>query len=70
MLCPQFSYKELEVQNGGEAMDAWYQLVTDEFDETERLSRIQNLLDYCKLDTLAMVEILRVLQSDSRELDC
>ena len=70
VLCPQFSYKELEVQNGGEAMDAWYQLVTDEFDETERLSRIQNLLDYCKLDTLAMVEILRVLQSDSRELDC
>ncbi len=62
VLCPQFSYKELVVQNGGEAMDAWYQLVTDELDETERQNRIQCLLAYCKLDTLAMVEILRVLK--------
>lgn len=65
VLCPQFSYKELVVQNGGDAMNAWYEMITSELDDTERQNRIENLLAYCKLDTLAMVEILNALQQKS-----
>ena len=64
VLCPQFSYGELVVQNGAQAMDAWYQWVrNDERGETTR----DNLLAYCELDTLAMVEILSAVDSKAQE---
>ena len=50
ILCAQFSYTDLNVQNGAQAMYAWYEWVQGTLN-TE-------LLAYCKLDTLAMVEIL------------
>lgn len=61
VLCPNFSYASLAVQNGAQAMDAWYEWVQGEREAKQR----ENLLEYCKLDTLAMVEILKVLQSSS-----
>jgi len=60
-LCPGFSYANLTINNGGDASQAFIQLIEekDQFtiDETRK-----NLLEYCKLDTLAMVEILDVLK--------
>ena len=57
-LVPKLSYKELEIADGGAAMDAYHQMCAAK-DNPEELSQIRdNLLAYCKLDTLAMVRIL------------
>lgn len=63
VLCPQFSYQDLEVQDGTMALDTWGRMVTDpNFNEDIEQTR-KNLLAYCELDTLAMVEIYKVLDS-------
>jgi hypothetical protein len=62
VLCPEFSYKDLNIQNGTEAMENWNRTIFDE--ELEELERVQiqkSLLEYCKLDTLAMVKIFKHL---------
>lgn len=59
VVCPELSYKELDVQDGASAMDAWQKLVSAEGEERDLIGAA--LLDYCKLDTLAMVEIHRFL---------
>lgn len=63
-LVPEFekAYKELEsVQNGSQAMNAFVRLAFLEEDEKQKLRN--SLLEYCKLDTLAMVKILKVLRN-------
>ena len=61
VLCPQFSHSNLEIQDGTMALDTWGRMVTDpKFDEDINATRT-NLLEYCKLDTLAMVEIYKKL---------
>lgn len=62
VLCPEFAYKDLNIQNGTEAMENWNRTIFDE--ELEELERVQiqkSLLEYCKLDTLAMVKIFKHL---------
>ncbi|UTJ05710.1 DUF2779 domain-containing protein [Arcobacter roscoffensis] len=62
-LVPEFekAYKELDgVQNGSEAMNAFANLGKPDDKEKEKMRT--SLLEYCKLDTLAMVEILRKLK--------
>ena len=60
MLVPELSYKDLEVQEGGAAMYEYAKMIKLEGEEKEKIK--QNLLEYCKLDTLAMVEIHKVLE--------
>ena len=57
----ELSYKELDIQNGGDASSEYANLIyqTDRL-EIERVR--DNLLKYCHLDTLAMVEIFKKLQ--------
>jgi hypothetical protein len=62
-LIPRLSYKEMNIQEGGAASDTWNRIVSGEYTEEERQTKIQDLKDYCKLDTLAMVEIWKVLKS-------
>lgn len=55
------AYKQLDgVQNGGEAMNAYAKLATMTEAEQERIRRA--LLEYCKLDTLAMVRVHQKLR--------
>ncbi len=55
------AYDELElIHDGSDAMDAFGRL--GDMDEVEREAMREALLAYCRLDTLAMVEILRVLR--------
>ena len=63
VLCPQFSYSDLEVQDGTMALDTWGRMASDPNFEGDRDTTRKNLLAYCKLDTLAMVEIYKVLLS-------
>jgi CRISPR/Cas system-associated exonuclease Cas4 (RecB family) len=61
VICPELNYNELDVQNGTMALDTWGRMVLDpEFPDDIQTTR-NNLLEYCKLDTLAMVELYRVL---------
>lgn len=61
VLCPQFSYSNLEVQDGTMALDIWGRMVNDPDFKGDRDTTRKNLLAYCKLDTLAMVEIYKKL---------
>lgn len=63
VLLPELSYGDLEVQNGTMALDVWGRMVLDEnFDEDKKEVR-KNLLAYCELDTLAMVELYKKLKN-------
>lgn len=59
VICPGLSYKELDIQDGASAMDAWQKMVAAEGEESDQIA--SELLGYCKLDTFAMVEIYRFL---------
>ena len=56
-LVPELSYEVLEISDGGAAAASWLQMRTST-DREEQARIRQNLLAYCKLDTLAMVRIL------------
>ena len=57
----ELSYKGLKIQNGSAAMEAFPRLCG--LPPDERLTVRNSLLEYCKLDTLAMVKILEKLKA-------
>lgn len=57
---PELSYESLDIQEGMYASFVYSQLKYQD-EETQQLQRTQ-LLEYCKLDTLAMVKILEKIQ--------
>ncbi|MBA4336883.1 hypothetical protein C0416_03895 [bacterium] len=62
VLVPGLSYSSLEdVQEGGIASLYWFKHVYSDSADKEKIAA--SLLEYCKMDTLAMVEVLRVLDS-------
>lgn len=60
-LVPELSYDALEINNGGMASSAWVCMVQTK-DEEEKSAIRKQLLQYCGLDTLAMVEILEKMK--------
>jgi hypothetical protein len=59
-MVPELSYEHLDVSDGGMAMEAY--AVMNRTDDKEEIAHIRkSLLEYCQLDTLAMVEILKKL---------
>ena len=64
VLVPSLSYKTLDIQEGGDAPAVW-NLMLSANNETERQEWDRCLRAYCKLDTLAMVEIHKVLEEKS-----
>lgn len=52
---PELSYKDLEIQEGGSASQAYLNLL-------ERTRKA--LLKYCERDTIAMVELLNFLERE------
>ena len=61
-LVPALSYEDLEVQEGGAASLGWLRMI-ESGDDGFKESMARGLLDYCGLDTLAMVELLKVLRT-------
>ena len=64
-LVPEFAkaYKELNgVQNGTQAMNAFANM--SKMEEQEKQKMRTSLIEYCKLDTLAMVKILEKLKAE------
>lgn len=64
VLVPSLSYKNLDIQGGEDAPAVW-NLMLNTNNETEKQEWIRHLRAYCELDTLAMVEIHKVLQEKS-----
>lgn len=62
VLVPELTYEGMEVGDGGMAMDAYARMCRSE--DLEEVKQIRKaLLEYCKLDTLAMVRILEKLKT-------
>jgi hypothetical protein len=59
-LVPEMSYDEMEINNGGIASASFEQMYYDPSEENIKATR-ENLLEYCGLDTMAMVKILEKL---------
>ena len=61
ILVPNLSYKELEVQSGTMAVDSAERLY--KMTNPEKIAKLRkDMFEYCKLDTLAMVEIYKHLK--------
>jgi len=61
VLCPHLHYDSAAVHDGAGAMEAWIRMVgTPHPAERDRL--MTELKNYCRLDSLAMVEIYKVLR--------
>lgn len=61
-LVPELSYSDLDIQEGGTASATFLAMHKGEYEGDYDITR-QQLLDYCKLDTYAMVKILEKLYS-------
>ena len=61
-LVPELSYQDLEIKEGGTASSTFVQMVNGEFEGDVNKTKL-DLLEYCKLDTFAMVKILEKLYS-------
>jgi hypothetical protein len=58
---PEMSYEEMGISDGGQASSSYTTLHLIE-DKKKRAETRKDLLEYCKLDTLAMVKILKKLE--------
>ena len=56
------SYNNLEIKEGGTASNTFLSMVNGTFEGDLKETRRQ-LLEYCELDTIAMVRILEVLKA-------
>jgi hypothetical protein len=61
-MVPSLGYDDLTIQDGGQAAAEYYRMIFLESDWVERDSIRQALLRYCARDTVAMVELRRVLR--------
>ncbi len=62
VMCPDLSYLTLDVQEGSSAQRLWMETVLDGQHGAEKERVFRALLEYCKMDTWAMVRILRELR--------
>ena len=61
-LAPELSYNDLDIKEGGTASNTFLAMVNGSFEGDVKKTRRQ-LLEYCELDSYAMVKILEVLLS-------
>ncbi|MEI6378098.1 MAG: DUF2779 domain-containing protein [Candidatus Falkowbacteria bacterium] len=63
VVVPELSYKGLGIQEGMAASNKWGDMVSPGFPEADKDKTYNDLLEYCELDTLAMVKILENLNN-------
>lgn len=59
VVVPELSYKSLAIQEGGTASASWAELTNPATSPERKAQLKQDMLKYCGLDTLAMVEIYK-----------
>jgi hypothetical protein len=63
VLVTELSYKELNIQEGATAQRLWMETVLNGKNTEKKEQIMKDLIAYCKLDTLAMVQLYKVLQA-------
>ena len=63
VLAPDLSYADLGIGDGGSAVAAFAKLALGNAADEEIQSVRSALLEYCKLDTLAMVRVMRAMRT-------
>ncbi len=66
VIVPELSYDSMDIADGTSAMDGWARMITEK-DANKREKLKQDLLAYCKLDTLAMVKIFQFIEAQTNE---
>jgi Domain of unknown function(DUF2779) len=61
-LLPELSYKELNISNGGQAQRVWMQTVLEGKNPEKKQQIMNDMREYCGLDTYAMYAILKYLE--------
>jgi len=61
-LVPELSYDNLDISDGAAASSSWLRIIQSK-NEEEKSSIRKQLLQYCHLDTLAMVRILEIMKN-------
>lgn len=61
VLVPELAYEELKIQEGETASRIWKEATLDGRHTEQRQEIYQNLREYCRLDTWAMVRIFQVM---------
>lgn len=61
VLVPELSYQDLGIQEGEAASHNWYKMIYGDLSKEQQSSIAQDLLQYCKTDTLAMYKIFEHL---------
>jgi hypothetical protein len=54
-LFPEMNYDDLQICNGTDASNTFYNLYKSNFDEATIIEKRKALIEYCKMDTIAMV---------------
>lgn len=57
VMVPELGYDEMEIGKGDQAMMAWWELIHDKLSTDDAEKTKTALLEYCKMDTWAMVKI-------------
>ena len=66
-VAPDLDYSQLdEVKDGGGAQDAYLEAIHPETDEARKEDLREKMLEYCKLDTLAMVRLVSFFKNNQR----
>ena len=61
VLVPDLDYAGMEVASGTDAMEAWHRLISLPSGKEKDLLR-KSMLEYCELDTFAMVRIFEFME--------
>lgn len=64
VLCPELSYKDLTIQEGGTASASWPVMTSPQTPPADRKKLRQDMIEYCKRDTYAMYAILEKVRKD------
>jgi hypothetical protein len=61
VLVPELDYVGMDVASGTDAMEAWQRLISLPVDRS-KVDLRKSMLEYCELDTLAMVRIFEFME--------
>ena len=64
VLVSELSYKALAIQEGASAQRIWMETILDGKNPETKSKTITDLIEYCMLDTMAMVQLFKVLQAE------
>ena len=65
-IAPDLGYDQMEVGNGGDAQNAYSEIVHPGITEERKQQLIEGLREYCALDTLAMVRLAWFFEGNTR----